>query len=138
MDATRSRARARALHASAAVTMCGSLAACGGSSAPPSLELNSTADRDLFLEAPSEEHPPRVTRVGDAPLPAVDTQVELGAEGCSATADGVCPEGCNRSDDADCCESADLGDGSWCRFDPRYGCSCAVEGPFAPPADPRR
>lgn len=62
----------------------------------------------------------------------VGADVEADVTVCSGTVDEVCGEGCTADNDADCCAQREPA--GWCSFSPDYGCSCAVEGPFAPPS----
>lgn len=62
---------------------------------------------------------------------AVDVVVD--ANVCFIEMDDVCPADCTPDNDGDCCEDSCGGPG-WSYLDPTNGCSCAVEGPFAPPS----
>lgn len=61
-----------------------------------------------------------------------DVETDLG-EGCFFSADGVCPDFCTPDSDTECC-GLSCGGMEWSYLDPERGCSCAVEGPFAPPS----
>ena len=141
MTTLTSRRRA-ALRAASAVTL-GALSttSCAGNratdaSAPTSAEPAPTepetvaqSERTLVPLPPPEAPEPR-----EVQLPAA-TQVQLDAgthAACSPTSDGVCPEGCTIETDFDCCEAPSTG-GMWCNYDPKWGCMCAVEGPFSAP-----
>lgn len=52
---------------------------------------------------------------------------------CLIELDGLCPADCTDDNDGDCCEDS-CGAPGWSYLDPTNGCSCAVEGPFAPPS----
>lgn len=135
-------ARKRALLASRAVTMGGvlMLAACGTTD-------SSTGDAGTLADSGGSD-----TSGGDTGGADVDedTSVDAGGDaetdtapdvladagpGCSDELDGVCPEDCIPDNDHDCCLDPNWGGGpDWCSYDPEFGCGCAVEGPFAPPA----
>ncbi|MFT6397229.1 MAG: hypothetical protein ACJAYU_001975 [Bradymonadia bacterium] len=124
--------RSRALRATRAVTFGSlSLAACGTSPVEPPIEDTGTTDTAPTDTAPADTAP--TDTAPDVVLP--DTSIpdsEPDATICSEIKDDLCPESCSEDDDADCCEDQN-DDGVWCSFDPGWGCSCAVEGPFAPP-----
>lgn len=136
----------RALRAASAVTLGTTFACCGGGgatdAAEPLTQDNALEDERPTLVVPDAQEPqaeslptivipdsPVVVPVG--PVPAVD-QAGPPAE-CSKTLDDVCPESCTAETDADCCEARNA-NGMWCSFSSEWGCSCAIEGPFAPPA----
>jgi hypothetical protein len=68
----------------------------------------------------------------DATLPDVDP-----GPGCGDEPDNVCPPGCTTENDIDCCEGVN-DEFTFCNYTPEWGCGCAVEGPFAPPAPTTR
>lgn len=63
-----------------------------------------------------------------------DVSSDVEDPGCKESTDGVCPADCTEQNDYDCCMLS--GAPGLCVFDPEWGCSCAVEGPFAPPSLP--
>jgi hypothetical protein len=136
----------RALRAASAVTLGSSLAfACGGGGSVDDDSTTETQSDELESERPqlivpdAPETLPMIVVDPDAVLipldnrPAVDRVDEQTTE-CSKELDGVCPESCNQQTDADCCEAPRAEGGMWCTYNSEWGCSCAVEGPFAPPA----
>jgi len=134
MSQKSSRARARALRASLAVTLGGALAAagCGTSQtddrrttdAGPTDTSTDGGETDAATDAAPDAEP------DTSPDVAPDTPPADVAPSCADESDGVCPEGCTIDDDYDCCMDFDP---DWCTYDPEWGCGCAVEGPFAPP-----
>lgn len=142
-----SRQRAlRAAHAVALGGALGSLAGCANKSTPDGPESppetgesaqpisEGSATPEIVLDATT-----RPTRVDGATRQPTAAELELAGSGdaevppCSAESDGICPiETCDRNTDYDCCVGYDVRE--HCQFDPRHGCICAVEGPFAPPA----
>lgn len=147
-----SKDRVRALRAARAVTLAGALqlsgqAGCGGGTevhAPSSpaeteeRELEGVAPAGTVrpVEGQADEPVAPIVIPDDARITPVDpagSAAERAGESCSKELDGFCPEGCDRNTDADCCEADDEAGGTWCSFSPDWGCSCAIEGPFAPP-----
>ncbi len=125
---TTNPSRRRALHATRAVTFGGfALAAACGTTPEPVPDTGTDTSTDV-TEDTSVDATPDVAPDTIGP----DTMLDIGTSVCSTESDGVCPEGCSQEEDIDCC-LANNDDFEWCSFDPSYGCSCAVEGPFAPP-----
>ncbi len=137
----------RALRAASAVTLGSSLAfACGGGGAVEAEASTETQDEELESERPrlivpeAPESLPTIVVDPDAVLspvdnlPAVDQVHGAPAAECSKDLDGVCPESCNQETDADCCEQQGASGEMWCSYNSEWGCACAIEGPFAPPA----
>lgn len=117
---TNPTARSKALRATRAVTLGGLafVAACG-TSPEPVPDAGNDGGTDTSPDVTSD-----VT---------VDSEPDIHVPVCSTTEDGLCPEGCDRDNDIDCCFDPAWGGPDWCTFDASWGCSCAVEGPFAPP-----
>lgn len=129
--ATRSsRARARAIRASLAVTLGGALAASAcGTSQTDDRRTTDTGTSDTGSSDTGTDTSTDAAMDTSADVPE-DTAPADVAPGCLDESDGVCPEGCTPDDDYDCCTEFDP---DWCTYDPEWGCGCAVEGPFAPP-----
>ncbi|MCB9492618.1 MAG: hypothetical protein H6674_11195 [Dehalococcoidia bacterium] len=100
----------RGLRAAQAVAVCGSLAACGTEAAS-----NGGADAVDDTDVASD--------------PGVDPQPEI----VTCNAEGPCTDPCTAETNRECCV-AQCGGVDWAWFSPESGCSCAIEGPFAPPS----
>jgi hypothetical protein len=112
----------RALMAAQAVTLGAGLLASGCGTG------DTTTERDTGADG------------GDTGTDGGDASSDVGADvapdaldGCFFESDGVCPDFCTDRSDADCC-GVTCGGMEWAYLDPDRGCSCAVEGPFAPPS----
>lgn len=137
---TDNASRRRAIHATRAVTLGGfALAATAcGTTPEPLPDTGEDVANDTAVDTAPDTGPDVVedtapdTMVPDTNVP--DTFIDVGLEICNVEeADGVCPADCDSETDIDCCY--DWGGGpDWCDYSPEWGCSCAVEGPFAPPA----
>lgn len=140
MSTTSSRARARALRASLAVTLGGALVAgCGTSQTDDDRTTDGgtvDAATDATSDTATDTAPDTAADVAPDTAPDVspDTPPADAGATCADESDGVCPEGCSIDEDYDCCMEFDP---DWCTYDPEWGCGCAVEGPFAPPEAPR-
>lgn len=136
----------RAIRAASAVTLGSSLAfACGGGGSVDEETTTETSSDELESDRPqlivpqAPEPLPTIVVDPDAVLTPVDNRpaaerVDEPATECSKELDGVCPESCTRETDADCCEDQNANGAMWCSYNSEWGCSCAIEGPFAPPA----
>lgn len=143
--------RQRAIRAARAVTLAGVIplatAACGGgdvnrpSAEVPEVEPDSTECAEPARTATAVDSSTSGP-VGPIALPegtellqpeAIGSAAEQAENVCSKERDGKCPDGCTRDNDADCCETAGESGGMWCSYSSDWGCSCAIEGPFAPP-----
>ncbi len=135
--------RARGLRAAAAVaavTLAGCLDAKrgdveSGDTTGDASQEDAVGDAVVDTTA-SDTHtpPPDVADTADATPDALE--VDAGPV-CSGIPDNVCPPACTKDDDADCCNATnEFPDAIDCVWVPAWGCSCAVEGPLAPPELP--
>ena len=132
MNSLDTRSRNRALRAIRAVTFGGlslTAVACGTTPGTlPTGDIGADTGTDAAADTRTDTLTDTVTR--DVIVPDVRVDVE---PGCSGVSDDLCPASCTQYNDIDCCEG-DEAEWEWCSFDAEWGCQCAVEGPFAPPA----
>jgi hypothetical protein len=116
----------RALRAANAVTLGSSallLGACGTTQSQPPRDAGLDGTPDSSGDVGGDVTP-------DTPADVTPDLADVGPA-CLDEADDLCPDGCTPENDADCCTL--LEPTGWCTYNPEWGCSCAVEGPFAPP-----